>query len=115
MEIGMLIHYNIATYTDLDGCNNVPHYVPAISLFDPSDVNTKQWASVIDSLGAKYATLVAKLDALLAAESTSNETAVGMAASTPDAALLTKPDILLTAPAHMAQAPQRMHRTETKM
>ncbi|UNI23119.1 hypothetical protein JDV02_008957 [Purpureocillium takamizusanense] len=59
-EIGVLIHYEIATYLDIDGCNNVPDLVPAVSLFDPTLLNTDQWMDSIVALGAKYATLVAK-------------------------------------------------------
>ena len=62
-EIGMIIHFNMATNIanqSLDGCNNVPHLVPNVSLFDPVKLNTDQWATTIEALGAKYATLVAK-------------------------------------------------------
>lgn len=59
-EIGVLIHFNIATYISIDGCNNVPSLVPNRSLFDPTLINTDQWMDSITALGAKYATLVAK-------------------------------------------------------
>jgi hypothetical protein len=59
-EIGVLIHFNLATYLSIDGCNNVPNLVPKVSLFDPTLLNTDQWMDTISSLGAKYATLVAK-------------------------------------------------------
>lgn len=59
-EIGVLIHFNIATYLSIDGCNNVPSLVPNTSLFTPSKLNTDQWLDAITSLGAKYATLVVK-------------------------------------------------------
>ena len=59
-EIGMLIHFNIATYLNIDGCNDVPSLVPKQSLFDPTLLNTDQWMDTITALGAKYATLVAK-------------------------------------------------------
>ena len=59
-EIGVLIHFNIATYISIDGCNNVPGLVPNQSIFDPSLINTDQWMDTISALGAKYATLVAK-------------------------------------------------------
>ena len=59
-EIGVLIHFNIATYLSIDGCNNVPELVPKTSLFDPENLNTNQWMESISTLGAKYATLVAK-------------------------------------------------------
>lgn len=59
-EIGVLIHYEIATYLDIDGCNEVPDLVPDISLFKPSSINTDGWMDSAVALGAKYATLVAK-------------------------------------------------------
>ena len=59
-EIGMLIHFNMATYLNIDGCNDVPWLVPDQSLFDPTLLNTDQWMDTITALGAKYATLVAK-------------------------------------------------------
>ena len=59
-EIGVLIHFNIATYIAIDGCNNVPWLVPKTSLFDPTLLNTNQWMDTITALGARYATLVAK-------------------------------------------------------
>ena len=62
-EIGVIIHFEIATYISdpsLDGCNNVPTLVPNQTLFDPTLLNTDQWMDTITSLGARYATLVAK-------------------------------------------------------
>jgi alpha-L-fucosidase len=59
-EIGVLIHFNIATYISIDGCNQVPTLVPNQTLFDPTLINTDQWMDTIADLGAKYATLVAK-------------------------------------------------------
>lgn len=59
-EIGVLIHYNIATYIDEDGCNFVPRLVPNVDLFDPQLIDTDQWMESIKALGGKYATLVAK-------------------------------------------------------
>lgn len=59
-EIGVLIHYNIATYIGIDGCNGVPSLVPNQDLFDPTLINTDQWMESITALGGKYATLVAK-------------------------------------------------------
>ena len=58
-EIGVLIHFEIATYLSIDGCNN-PNLVPNPSLFDPTLLNTDAWMDTITALGAKYATLVAK-------------------------------------------------------
>lgn len=59
-EIGVIIHFEIATYLSVDGCNNIPNLLPNQSLFDPTSLNTDQWVDTINSLGAKYATLVAK-------------------------------------------------------
>lgn len=59
-EIGVLVHFNIATYISIDGCNDVPNLVPKVSLFDPTLLNTDQWMDTVSALGAKYATLVAK-------------------------------------------------------
>ena len=59
-EIGLLVHFQIATYISIDGCNDVPTLVPPQSLFDPTLLNTDQWMDTAVSLGAKYATLVAK-------------------------------------------------------
>jgi alpha-L-fucosidase len=59
-EIGVLIHFEIATYLSIDGCNNVPNLVPNVDLFDPTLINTDAWMDTTAALGAKYATLVAK-------------------------------------------------------
>lgn len=59
-EMGMLIHFNVATYISIDGCNGVPGLVPDPDLFDPTLLNTDQWMQSITASGAKYATLVAK-------------------------------------------------------
>lgn len=59
-EFGVLIHFEMGTYLDIDGCNNVPSLVPNLTLFDPVLMNTDQWMDTITALGAKYATLVAK-------------------------------------------------------
>ncbi|KAH8760563.1 alpha-L-fucosidase [Diaporthe sp. PMI_573] len=59
-EFGMLIHFEVATYLSIDGCNGVPGLVPSPSLFDPTLLNTDQWMDTITATGAKYATLVAK-------------------------------------------------------
>lgn len=59
-EMGMLIHFNIATYISIDGCNGVPGLVPDPDIFDPTILNTDQWMDSIIASGAKYATLVAK-------------------------------------------------------
>lgn len=59
-EMGMLIHFEIATYLSIDGCNSVPGLVPSPALFDPTLLNTDQWLESIVAVGASYATLVAK-------------------------------------------------------
>lgn len=59
-EMGMLIHFEIATYISIDGCNGVPGLVPDPDLFDPTLLNTDQWLQSIMASGARYATLVAK-------------------------------------------------------
>ncbi|KAI1331521.1 family 29 glycoside hydrolase [Xylariaceae sp. FL0255] len=59
-EMGMLIHFEIATYINIDGCNGVPGLVPSPSLFDPTLLNTDQWMDSAVDAGASYATLVAK-------------------------------------------------------
>ena len=59
-EIGVLIHFEVATYISNDGCNSVPTILPNQTLFDPTLLNTDQWMDTITDLGAKYATLVAK-------------------------------------------------------
>lgn len=59
-EMGILIHFEIATYISLDGCNGVPGLVPSPDLFTPTLLNTDQWMDSITAFGAKYATLVAK-------------------------------------------------------
>lgn len=59
-EIGVLIHFNIATYLDNhDGCTN--EIVPPASVFNPYRLNTNNWAQTMIDLGAKYAVLVAKV------------------------------------------------------
>ena len=62
LELGVLIHFNIATYLNasLDGCNDVPGLVPSADIFQPRALDTDQWMDVVRSLGAKYATLVVK-------------------------------------------------------
>ncbi|KUI61006.1 Alpha-L-fucosidase 1 [Cytospora mali] len=59
-EMGILIHFAIATYINIDGCNGVPGLVPDPDIFDPTILNTDQWMDSITASGAKYATLVAK-------------------------------------------------------
>ena len=59
-EIGVLVHYNMATYLDMDGCNAAPELVPDPRLFAPTGLDTDQWMASAVALGARYATLVAK-------------------------------------------------------
>lgn len=59
-EIGALIHFDVATWLNIDGCNSDPSLVPSVSLFDPALINTNQWLDSITALGAKYATMVVK-------------------------------------------------------
>ena len=58
MEIGMFIHFGIETWQDqeTDGAPKMEH----TQLFDPPHVDTDQWVSVAESMGAKYIVLVAK-------------------------------------------------------
>ncbi len=57
-ELGVLIHFNIATYLDNDGCTD--QIVPNISLFNPYLLNTNNWVQTMVDFGAQYAVLVAK-------------------------------------------------------
>ncbi|KFY80252.1 hypothetical protein V499_00853 [Pseudogymnoascus sp. VKM F-103] len=50
-EIGVLIHYNIATDIGSDGCNYDPKLVPNQALFNPALINTDQWMESITALG----------------------------------------------------------------
>ena len=59
-EIGVIIHYELATYLNLDGCNRDPDLVPDINLWKPAELDMDQWLDSIEALGAKYGTLVAK-------------------------------------------------------
>ena len=61
-EIGMIIHFNIATYLDdsYDGCNNFGHLVPDIGLFNAKSLSMDNWMESITAAGGKHATLVAK-------------------------------------------------------
>lgn len=59
-EIGLLIHFNIATYIEADGCNWDPSLVPMKTLFTPVEIDTDQWMQTAVDLGAHYATLVVK-------------------------------------------------------
>lgn len=59
-EIGVIIHYELATYLNIDGCNRVPDLVPDINLWKPDQLDMDQWLDSIEALGAKYGTLVAK-------------------------------------------------------
>ena len=58
-ELGVLIHFNIATYIANDGCEG--QIVPNISLFKPYLLNTDNWVQTMVDFGAQYAVLVAKV------------------------------------------------------
>ena len=58
-ELGVLIHFNIATYIDGDGCTG--QIVPNISLFQPYLLNTDNWVQTMVDFGAQYAVLVGKV------------------------------------------------------
>ncbi len=58
-ELGVLIHFNIATYIEMDGCEG--QIVPNISLFNPYLLSTDNWVQTMVDFGAKYAVLVAKV------------------------------------------------------
>ena len=62
-EMGVLIHFNLATYIDVDGCSG--QMVPNASLFNPFLLNTDNWVQTMLDFGAKYAILVAKVKTLL--------------------------------------------------
>jgi hypothetical protein len=55
----MLIHFNIATYIDGDGCEG--QTVPNITLFNPYLLNTDNWVQTMQDFGAQYAVLVGKV------------------------------------------------------
>lgn len=56
-EIGVIIHFNMATMIGSQGCNSDP---PDVSKFNPTKLNTDQWVESMEALGAKYAVYVAK-------------------------------------------------------
>jgi alpha-L-fucosidase len=58
-ELGVLIHFNIATYIEVDGCSG--QMVPNISLFNPYMLNTDNWVQTMIDFGAQYAVLVGKV------------------------------------------------------
>ena len=58
-ELGVLIHFNMATYLDVDGCTE--QTVPDVSRFNPYRLNTDNWAQTMADFGARYAVLVAKV------------------------------------------------------
>ncbi len=62
-ELGVLIHFNIATYIDIDGCSD--RIVPNITLFNASLLNTDNWVQTMVDFGATYAVLVAKVRIIL--------------------------------------------------
>jgi alpha-L-fucosidase len=62
-ELGVLIHFNLATYIDIDGCSG--QIVPNASLFKPYLLNTDNWVQTMIDFGAVYAVLVAKVRIIL--------------------------------------------------
>ncbi|NQX71350.1 RICIN domain-containing protein [Paenibacillus alba] len=56
LRFGMFIHYNMGTYTDQEWA--LPGQNPLI--FNPTSVNTDQWADAAQSAGMKYAVLTTK-------------------------------------------------------
>lgn len=58
-EIGVLFHFDMPVFDD---SYNWRHWGthPAVTAFNPSALNTDQWIETAQSLGAKYAVLVAK-------------------------------------------------------
>ncbi len=59
-DVGALIHFNLATYIEPDGCSG--QMVPDTSLFKPYLLNTDNWVQTIVDFGAVYAVLVAKVN-----------------------------------------------------
>ncbi|ORX36781.1 alpha-L-fucosidase [Kockovaella imperatae] len=59
-EIGVIIHFNIATFISSDGCNFQRHLLPDRDIFSPDQLSTDNWMEAITALGAKTATYVAK-------------------------------------------------------
>ena len=58
-ELGVLIHFNMATYLDNhDGCSG--QIVPPISHFNPYKLSTDNWIQTAVDFGARYAVLVTK-------------------------------------------------------
>lgn len=57
-EIGVIIHFNMATLNGSQGCD--VSTVPSISQFNPTKLNVSQWVDSMVDLGAKYAVYVAK-------------------------------------------------------
>jgi len=58
MEIGMFIHFGIETWQDKE-TDDEPD-MANVKLFNPTNVDTDQWVTVAESMGAKYIILVAK-------------------------------------------------------
>lgn len=58
MEIGMMICFGLETYQDKE-TDDEPS-MENLKLFNPTNVDTDQWVSVAESMGAKYIVLVAK-------------------------------------------------------
>ena len=58
-EIGVIIHFNMATMANSQGCSQ-SSAPPDVSLWNASQLNTDQWVEAMTNLGAKYAVYVAK-------------------------------------------------------
>lgn len=60
-ELGVIIHFDIATSMQYQGCWAGDHYVvPPPSVFNPTLLNTDQWLESAVAFGAKYAVMVVK-------------------------------------------------------
>jgi alpha-L-fucosidase len=60
-ELGVLIHFNMATYVENhDACPR--GLVPPASRFNPYLLSTDNWVQTMVDFGAKYAVLVAKVE-----------------------------------------------------
>ena len=52
-DMGVLIHFNLATYISVDGCSG--QMVPSASLFNPYLLDTDNWVATMHDFGAVYA------------------------------------------------------------
>ena len=58
-EIGVIIHFNMATMAGTQGCGG-PADPPPLSKWNATELDTDQWVEAMGNLGAKYAVYVAK-------------------------------------------------------